>query len=277
MKIIKIKSNIRKTVVKFDMLLDDAHIIQNVFFISDRYNTLSLSTQIGCPINCSFCNSGRKFIRNLTLDELLGQLKLVEDYLAKERPHLKLESIKLFGIGEPILNLDNVISFIKKISKKYSRISICTVGISNGINRLTKEGVDAELFISINGTSKLQRTKISDFFKRENFNELLQSIKDYRRSSSEKNKVQINYLILNKLNDSPKDMKRLGKMFGDEYKINLKRLCPNRQRKFKIKNMDNLVKLNNLLREHHTNVSISKSKGAEIYAAPGQLEIRKWK
>lgn len=277
MKIIKIKSSHNGKIVKFDILLDDDYVIQNVFFISKRYNTVSLSTQVGCPIKCGFCLSGSPFIRNLSIHELLCQLSLVEKYLRKNFSGLKIQSVKLFGIGEPLLNLDNVIPFIKNISKKYFNISICTVGISEGITQLIKEGIKAELFISLNGTSKSERTKISIFFAGENFKELVSSIKEYRKLVPGRNKVQINYLVLGKINDSFVDMKKLGKMFGKEYKINLKKICLDKRNRFRAENCKSITKLKEALELYNPNVYISKGKGSDIHAAPGQLEARKWK
>lgn len=274
MKIINTKNNADRTVIKFDLLLEDNYIIQNVFFISKRYNTLSLSTQVGCPVKCSYCASGKSFIRNLSNQELVEQLLVIEKYL--ENKKMKIESIKLFGIGEPLLNIKNVVKFIRKISGRYNNISICTIGICQGIDYLIKEKIKVELFVSLNGISTEERIKSSKFFEKENFRKLINSIKKYEEFVGKEKKVQINYLLLDKINDSAIDMQKLGKMFSEKYKINLKKQCLIKQKKFKIVKLSKIKKLQKILNKLNKNNYISKSKGKEIYAAQGQLEVRKW-
>jgi len=186
--------------------------------------TLCLSSQIGCPMGCGFCLSGkRKFEKNLTLDELKEQLKSAIDYLEIEdlncRDNSKgknllgdnITAIVFMGMGEPTLNLDNVLEFCDYLNDyygyAYSKVSISTSGIIPKMDEITEGENKIHLAVSLHSPDQEIRDKIMPGVSNYKIPELVAACERY--NSKRRQKIMIEYLMIGGLTDREEDLEAL--------------------------------------------------------------------
>ena len=151
--------------VKALIYLDNGKCIETVLLSLNGRHSVCVSTQVGCPLGCTFCDSGRSgFIRNLDISEIIAQVLFFSRYL---KQHNKIvTNIIYMGMGEPLLNYDNVIDSIKLLSSKKTlglslrRFSISSSGILPGIKRLSEEGLPINLAISLHSAIDRKRSSL---------------------------------------------------------------------------------------------------------------------
>jgi len=259
--------------VKFGIELDDQNIIEAVVFPKDNY-TVCLSSQVGCAMACEFCESGKNgFVRNLTTEELFRQFELINEYVVKNFHKKSIGYVVIMGVGEPLLNYENIVGFIRKIKKtKNIKVALCTVGITNNIYRLIKDRVPIKLCISLHATDNAQRRKIMANASRYNFNGLIAAIRDFEKKGNTDSSVDIHYLIFDKLNDKQSDAEKLVNFFkGGNFKIIIKSVCPIKNQKYfeaPTKNTQEFIKI---LDKNNINYYYSLSRGRDIKGGCGQL------
>ena len=181
--------------------------------------TLCLSSQIGCAMGCSFCISGkRKFERNLSLDELKEQLEAAREYLnASDEAFLsdEISSIVFMGMGEPLLNLENVLAFCDWINKEYgyaySRLLISTSGIIPKMREVIKRYPNkVQLALSLHSPFQEIRDKIMPGLKAYPIKELIEVCHEYNKIYRQK--IMIEYVMIDGLTDRDEDLEALIKM-----------------------------------------------------------------
>ena len=225
-------------------------------------------------MRCEFCESGKNgFVRNLNSKEMFLQFEMINDYVIKNLNKAGVGYVVIMGIGEPLLNYENIVEFIKKIKKtKEIRVALCTVGIIKNIHRLIKDKIPVKLCISLHATNNTERKKIMPAASKYNFNDLISAIRAFEKRGNTDSSVDIHYLIFDRLNDKQSDAERLSKIFrGGNFKIIIKSVCPiNNQKYFeaKSKNKKEFVKI---LDKNKINYYYSTSRGREIKAGCGQL------
>ena len=140
---------------KFLLELEDGPTVECVLIPDENRLTLCLSTQVGCPVNCSFCLTGRMGLaRNLTSAEIVGQVRAVWP-----RTERRITNIVLMGMGEPLLNFENTADALRRLTDPMGfafssrRITLSTAGIVPGIERLGREGPPVNLAVSLNATT----------------------------------------------------------------------------------------------------------------------------
>ena len=217
---------------KLTIELDDCNRIECANFRVSKDNTIEnhacISTQAGCKQGCKFCTSGlRGFIRNLEVNEIIGQLELLA-----ETSQITFDKVLLMGVGEPLDNLKNVIEAIERIYgssffNKKRRISIATCGLAGQIDQLSNIKVPIDLWISLHAATDKKREKLMPIAKIHHLKTILVAAKKF----SEKNqnsRVWLNYMIFNKFNNFSKDAKDLSKLLkGTEKNFNLFLTIPN--------------------------------------------------
>lgn len=257
---------------KYLFRLEDGNAVESVLIPDEDRNTLCISTQAGCAMQCAFCLTGTfKLTRNLTTAEIVNQI------LAVKRD-VEVRNIVLMGMGEPLHNLENVIAALKimvndnglKLSSR--RVTVSTCGLVPEIEQLGRE-VTVNLAVSLNATTDELRDRIMPVNKRYPIATLLAALKKFPLPS--RRKVTIEYVLLGGLNDTPADAKRLVRLLSDfPCMINLIPFNPHEGADFKPPTKAALDAFHKFLLDRHFTVITRDSRGSDISAACGQLKGR---
>ena len=257
---------------KYLLELKDSNKIECVLMNHDYGYSLCVSSQVGCNMGCSFCESGRlKKVRNLSLEELVGQVIVVSKY-----ENVRIDSIVMMGIGEPFDNFDNVKRFIsvvinnKMINIGQRHVTVSTCGLVPKIYEFADMYTGVNLAISLHAPNNYIRDKIMKVNKAYKIEELMSAI-DYYISKTNR-RVTIEYIMLNGINDDKSCAIELSKLIkGKLVYVNLipynetSNFTMKRSNDFKIKEFYDILKSNNV------NVTIRKEMGGNLSAACGQL------
>jgi 23S rRNA (adenine2503-C2)-methyltransferase len=270
-KLVKTQWSNDGSTVKCLMELHDGHRIESVWMDEDVRQTLCLSSQAGCALGCSFCaTASLGFNRNLTPDEIIGQVMVMESQVGR-RP----TNIVFMGMGEPLLNLDNVLSTLPILTAgdgfaiSHRRITLSTCGIIPGIQRMMEENVKCKLAISLNATDQETRARLMPISKKYPLDDLLNAVREYSKST--RYRVTFEYVLMAGENDRDEDAIRLPKILkGIPAKINLIILNPT-DLPYQPPSQEQVSHFETLLRRHKIHVSFRKSRGTDIDAACGQL------
>lgn len=272
---------VTKTVSSFDKTtkylwkLNDANTIESVLLFHEGHTTGCISTQVGCPVGCSFCATGRSgYVRNLSSGEIVGQLLAMENI----SDH-KIRNVVLMGMGEPLLNYNEVLKAIRSLihpkmrNMGARRITVSTVGIPEKIRRLTDEGIDLKLAVSLHSSTNEKRDQIIPLNKAHPIQELIEALKYYQRKT--KNRITIEYILIRKFNDYDYDAENLARLLKDlKVFVNLIPANPvgtNIQKPEKWKTR----RFREILLERGIEAAVRYEKGVDIQAACGQLRARK--
>jgi 23S rRNA (adenine2503-C2)-methyltransferase len=201
-------------------ILNDGLKIESVLMKHEASrNTVCVSSQAGCAMNCQFCATGQQgFKRNLTPTEIVGQVTFFARYLkskmveAKPRP---ITNVVVMGMGEPFLNYDNVLEAIKILNDKDGfnlgarHISISTCGIIEGIEKLIQEPLQVNLAISLHAANDDLRQKLMPINKSYPIAKVLATVDNYIKTTGRR--VMFEYLLIDGVNDSEAQAEELGK------------------------------------------------------------------
>lgn len=261
-------------IFKYGIKLYDDNIVEAMCFPQYDFS-VCVSTQVGCPVVCAFCESGKDgFLRNLDKEEILDQYNLVSDDLVKCKKIKAIKTLVYMGIGEPLLNYTNVVDSIKEINNKNKKIniSLCTSGVVGGIYKLAEENISIKLCVSLHATTDSQRKKIIPLANNVSIKQLLEAIYYFEKNRKNEQSIAIHYLMFDGLNDSVKDAKRLANFFEKgNFEIVLKSVCPIRNQKFFESKKENIDKFIKVLVSNNISFHYSPSRGRDIKAGCGQL------
>ena len=203
-KILELDNDIlTKKTQKYLFQLSSGKLIESVLMKEDKRVTACLSTQVGCAVDCDFCATAKMgFVQNLTSGEILDQYL----HLQKISKH-RITNIVFMGMGEPLLNVENVLSSIDLmlhqnaygLSKR--RITLSTSGIVPEINKLA-ERTDVSLAISLHAANNILRDEIVPINKKYPLNDLLDACKQYLKNQSKRKTITIEYILIDGINDS---------------------------------------------------------------------------
>ncbi len=260
---------------KFLFRTEDHKFIESVFMPIDGRFTICISSQVGCPMDCQFCCTGSKgFERNLKTWEIVDQLSQVILHTS-----IKPSNIVFMGMGEPLLNYENVIKAVHILRNPYGyaysakKITLSTVGIVDGIIRLGQD-TDIKLAVSLNATTNEQRDKIMPVNKKYPLDSLIKALENYPLKKD--GEITIEYVMIRDFNDSFEDADRLTNMLKKvQAKINLIIFNQWEGCLFKSPDYEHVLRFQKRLREAGFLVFIRDSKGADISAACGQLRGKK--
>ncbi|MBN2016290.1 23S rRNA (adenine(2503)-C(2))-methyltransferase RlmN [Candidatus Dojkabacteria bacterium] len=267
-----LKSKDENTIKALITLNDDKRIETVLMRHKDR-NTVCVSTQVGCPLSCTFCATGRMgFVRNLEWDEIVEQVVLFARYLKKK--NVKVTNVVFMGMGEPFLNYENVIQAIEVINDEDSfnigarRISISTSGIVEGIKRLADEGLQINLAISLHAPTDELRSSLMPINDKYPLDTLMKSIDEYIKKT--RRKVMFEYILIDKINDSKEHAFELARLLKG--KLCLVNLIPcNPVGEFHPSERSRIIEFKSVLEREGINVVQRFSFGQDIKAACGQL------
>ena len=258
--------------------LSDAETIESVLMLYDKRNTVCLSTQVGCPLGCPFCATGQSgFTRNLTAGEIIEQVL----YFARElRPEGgRVTNVVFMGMGEPLLNYDATWQAIETLTdpRGYNmgarRITISTVGIVPGIQRLSRENLQVGLAVSLHAPDDNLRRTLGPTARRSPVKELLAVCRSYVRRTGRR--VTFEYALIQGINDSPRHAIQLARLLeGLLCHVNLIPLNPTPQSPWHASSKERVGRFHGELGRLGINSTVRLGRGMEIEAGCGQLRSR---
>lgn len=263
-------------VIKYLFELRDGQAIEAVLMKHDYGNSVCISTQVGCNMACSFCESGRTAkIRNLSTEEMVEQVLLVEEYLGERISH-----VVVMGIGEPFDNYDNLIKFIdiinhpKGLAIGARHITVSTCGIIPRIKDFSNLAYQVNLAISLHAPNDELRTKLMPINKAYPLKELMAALKEYQAKTNRR--ITFEYIMLEGINDSQEMALELVNLVKDlNCYINL--IPYNETSHFTYKRTKNkaVMAFYDIIKKNKLNVTIRREFGTKISAACGQLRTKK--
>ncbi len=248
--------------------------IETVFMPEESRQTLCISTQAGCAVNCQFCLTATLgLVRNLTAGEILGQvLRVLELHRAELKPQT---NVVLMGQGEPLLNYEAVLVALRilldprGVGLSPRRVTLSTSGIVPGIERLGREPVRPKLAVSLNATTNEQRNRIMPINRKYPLELLLDACRRYPLRPWER--LTFEYVLLGGYNDSDADARRLAKLVSPlKCKVNLIPWNPGAL-PFARPALERVEQFQRVLVDKGVFATVRHSRGQDVMAACGQL------
>lgn len=255
---------------KLAIELEDKEIIETVLIPEKERNTICISTQVGCPVGCVFCASGLFGLsRNLKVHEIIEQIIHVQ----RSFPHKKITNIVLMGIGEPLLNYNNVVKALKIMHSEwglgfgYHKITLSTAGIADKIYKLVQDKVTPNLAISLHASNDKLRKELVPNIKW-TMDDLIKAARDYKKAT--KKSVTFQYVMLDSINTDEVFAKELqDKLKNAQIKLNL--IPYNKVTGLGYENpSDSTVER---FAQYFKIATVRKPRGTDIDSACGQLRI----
>ena len=262
--------------IKYSMRLHDNKLIEGVLIPSRKRVTACVSSQIGCSLDCTFCATGTlKLSRNLTHGEIFDQVYILNQECKKNhgRP---LTNIVFMGMGEPLLNYNNLLKSIDKITSKNGmgispkRITVSTAGLAKQIKKLADDEVKFNLAISLHSAIDEIRSEIMPINQSINLSDLKESIRYFYEKTN--TRVTYEYILFKDINDDLDSAKRLAAFCRvSPCKVNLIEYNKVDGLNFKKSTNENTENFIQFLESRNIVVNLRRSKGKDIDAACGQL------
>ncbi len=266
--------------VKYLFALEDGNLVEGVLMRYHHGNTLCLSTQVGCRMNCAFCAStldGR--VRDLTAGEMLSQVTAIERDEPKTPSGRSVTNIVLMGSGEPLDNYDNVVAFLKRavspdgLGISARNISLSTCGLVPNMKRLISEAPHVTLCVSLHAHSDEQRSGIMPINRAYPIGEVLAAAKAYAEETGRR--VIFEYALIDGVNASKEDAMALAnRLKGINCHVNLIPLNPVPERELKGATRKQAMLFAAWLNERHVSATVRREMGTDIEGACGQLRRR---
>jgi len=262
---------------RYLLRLADGRQIETVRMPEPGRNTICVSTQVGCPVDCKFCLTGvMGFTRNLSAGEIIGQaLRVMEETRPADGQRW---NVVFMGMGEPLLNFVQVMEAVKiltdpeGIGLSWTRLTLSTAGVVPGIERLGREPVRPKLAVSLNATTDELRDRIMPINRQWPLADLLRACREFPLRPREK--LTFEYVLLEGVNDSPEDARRLVKLTqGIRAKVNLIGLNPGPELPFRTPPDETVLRFQQTLIQKGLTAFIRKPRGRDIFAACGQLKL----
>ncbi|HAX90448.1 MAG TPA: 23S rRNA (adenine(2503)-C(2))-methyltransferase RlmN [Cyanobacteria bacterium UBA11370] len=250
------------------------HPLQNPLLKSKERLTVCVSSQVGCPMACDFCATGKGgFIRNLAPHEIVDQVLTVQEDFGQ-----RVSNVVFMGMGEPLLNLDAVLSAVKSINQDVGigmrSLTISTVGIPGRIRQLAQHNLQLTFAVSLHASNQKLREKLIPTAKRYPLEALLDECREYVNITGRR--VTFEYILLAGLNDLPEHAIELaGHLRGFQSHVNLIPYNPISEVDYQRPSFHQIQAFVEALENHHIAVTVRRSRGLEKDAACGQLRASK--
>jgi 23S rRNA (adenine2503-C2)-methyltransferase len=261
---------------RYLLRLDDNRTVEAVLMPETGRDTVCISSQVGCPVDCKFCLTALMGLeRNLTAGEMVGQVL----YVAREnglRPSDTCLNVVMMGMGEPLLNLENVLKATRLLTDKkgigmsQKRITVSTSGIIPKMAELGREDIRPKLAISLNASTEEQRRQLMPITRKYHLDDLMKACREFPLRPWEK--LTFEYVLLKEVNDTDADAKRVVRLISRlNCKVNLIALNPGPGIPFDIPEPERVHAFQNIIRRA-VPCFIRKPRGRDIFAACGQLK-----
>ena len=264
--------------VKLLLELIDGQAVETVLMKHDYGNSVCLSSQVGCAVNCAFCASAKNgFIRNLTVGEMVSQLLAFRKYVTAD-----LHSIVLMGTGEPLLNYDNVLAFMRLIHEKetlylgYRNMTLSTSGIVPAMDRFSSEGLPVNLAVSLHAPNDRIRRRIMPVAGTYALKDILAAADRCFKATGRR--ITFEYILIRDVTCTPDCATQLVRLLAgknilvnaipvnDNYDVGLHR--PEK------KQIDDFYRY---VKDHGVHITLRREMGSCIQAACGQLRSKRRK
>lgn len=259
---------------KFELRLGDGRTVHAVLMPDEDRLTLCLSTQVGCGFACAFCSTGAMgLVRNLTPGEIVGQLLAVRGTLdAGER----ITHLVFMGMGEPLANYAATVKALRTLTSPHGfgysprRVTVSTVGLVQGIDRLAREGLRVNLAVSLHAATNEVRGRLMPVNRGWSLEDLLAACR--RFPLPVRQRMTFEYVLLDGVNDSPEEARRLARLLaGLRAKVNLIPFNPWSGSGFRRPPLERILAFQRVLLDAGITATVRWSKGEDIGAACGQL------
>jgi len=271
------ESNDRET-FKFLWKLIDGSLVESVLIYSSARRTVCVSSQVGCPAKCAFCASGKMgFLRNLRPHEIIEQVLLINQWLIAKGE--RVSHIVYMGMGEPFKNYDSVIRSIRMLCDPATlnisqrRVTVSTVGIIEGIKRLTVEDLSINLVLSLHAPNQHIRQKIIPYARKYPLDSLMEAMDEY--SAKTKRDITYEYTLIAGINDHPDHAFELSHLLkGRQCTVNLIPYNPVAGLKLCRPEKKSIKQFRSVLFGSKIVNTCRYTKGDDIAAACGQLAMQ---
>jgi 23S rRNA (adenine2503-C2)-methyltransferase len=266
---------------RYLLRLSDGETIETVLMPEESRDTICISTQAGCPLGCGFCLTAMLGLkRNLTAGEIVGQV-LVVGSTAGVSPAGANRPINLvfMGMGEPLLNYDATMAAVRLLADPQGvgisprRMTLSTAGIVPKIEALGREAVRPKLAVSLNATTDQTRSRLMPINKKWPMAALLGACRRFPLKPWER--LTFEYVLLEGVNDTPADARRLVKSIGQlRAKVNVIGLNPGPDLPYRTPPEERVLAFQKQLADSGIAAFIRKPRGRDIFAACGQLKLQ---
>ncbi len=262
--------------IKSAFKLHDGHVVEGVLIPTTHRMTACISSQVGCSLSCKFCATGyMDRARNLTAAEIYDQVVAIRQQ-AEETYQQPLTNIVFMGMGEPLLNFQNVLQGIEYLTSPQGlhisakRITVSTAGIAKMIRRLGDEQVKFNLALSLHAANDAKRNQIMPINETNTLDALRDALKHYFAKT--KNAVTFEYIVFHNFNDSLQDAEELYRFTKHlPTKVNIIEYNPIQEANYINTEADRLDAFASYLERKGVSVTVRRSRGKDIDAACGQL------
>ena len=256
--------------VKYLLQLHDGNLIETVGIPSADRLTVCVSSQVGCPMACDFCATGKQgFTRNLAVPEILDQVLTVQTDMARRVSHLVF-----MGMGEPLLNLDALVTAIHRLHQdcgiSQRAMTISTVGVPHQIARLAQAQLQSTLAVSLHAPTQALRQRLIPSGRHYPLEQLLADCRDYVQRT--KRRLSFEYTLLRGVNDTPEFAHQLAKLLrGWQTHVNLIPYNPIADADYQRPETERVQNFQRILASQHIAVTVRQTRGLSAQAACGQL------
>lgn len=264
---------------KWALQMSDGNQVEAVYIPETDRGTLCISSQVGCALDCSFCSTGRQgFNRNLSTAEIISQVSIASQLIDEEKkPGRKITNVVFMGMGEPLLNFDNVLraigilmdDFAYGLSKR--RITVSTAGVIPAMDRLA-EISDVRLAVSLHAPDNDLRDQLVPLNKKYPLKELKDACRRFLDKQSARSRITFEYVMLDGINDSAQHAKQLAKYLkGVPALLNLIPFNPFEGSGYNTTPNDRVNEFGDIVMQAGITTVIRRTRGDDINAACGQL------
>ena len=261
---------------RYLLRLEDNRTVEAVLMPEPGRDTICISSQVGCPVDCKFCLTALMGLeRNLTAGEIVGQVL----YVARENGLKATDTrmnVVMMGMGEPLLNLDAVMKATRLLTDKQGigmserRITVSTSGIVPKMYELGKAAIRPKLAISLNASTEEQRRKLMPITRKYHLADLMEACRAYPLRPWEK--LTFEYVLLRGVNDTDADARRVVRLISNlNCKVNLIALNPGPGIPFDTPEPERVASFQAIIRRA-VPCFVRKPRGRDIFAACGQLK-----
>jgi 23S rRNA (adenine2503-C2)-methyltransferase len=264
---------------KWLLQLDDGNRIETVYIPEDDRGTLCVSSQVGCALDCSFCSTGRRgFNRNLSTAEIISQVWLATRLIDEEKkPGRKVTNVVLMGMGEPLLNFDNVVRAVRLMMDDFAyglskrRVTVSTAGVVPAIDRLG-DVLDMRLAVSLHAPDDELRNSLVPLNRKYPLTELMAACRRFIEKQNARSRITFEYVLLDGVNDTDQHARELIKRVkGIPTLMNLIPFNPFAGSGYKTSPVKRVERFNKILADAGITTVVRRTRGDDIDAACGQL------
>ncbi len=258
---------------KYLLKLADGLIVETVGIPTEKRLTVCVSSQVGCPMACDFCATGKGgYTRNLTAHEIVDQVLTVQQDFGRRVSH-----VVYMGMGEPLLNLKAVVRSLQQLNQDVGiggrSLTVSTVGLPRRIKELAAHHLQITFAVSLHAADQTLREQLIPTAKNYPITTLLEDCRYYVKTT--KRRITFEYILLAGVNDRPEQAHALAQQLkGFQSHVNLIPYNPITEADYRRPHPKQIKQFSDVLHKHHIENSIRYSRGLEANAACGQLRTQ---